>query len=151
MKLASSSRRCARGDCGETIGAGEGRNERRGTTRAREDGLMRIESWGRFSVYVACIWNFGAPNHIQYPGLRLSAHVRNTDERTGRIGARLEEKNGYVFSICNFAARDLGGAYAMYQTGKFPKGTYPQKALKIQIQTVGQRTVKIIRTLSRSV
>lgn len=56
----------------------EERNERRGTTRAREDGLMRIESWGRFSVYVARIRNFGTPNHIQYLGLRLSAHVHTS-------------------------------------------------------------------------
>lgn len=46
--------------------------------------LMRIESWGRFSVYVARIRNFGAPNHIQYLGLRLSTHTHtyiHTGER----------------------------------------------------------------------
>lgn len=50
--------------------------------------LMRIESWGRFSVYVARIRNFDAPNHIQYFGLRLSTHVYLHTTANVQAGAR---------------------------------------------------------------
>jgi len=47
--------------CSKVAGGSGGREgERRG--KEEEGGwLMRIESWGRFSVYVARIRNFGAP------------------------------------------------------------------------------------------
>lgn len=65
--------------------------------------------------------------------MRIHTHTRtytHTGERAGRSEARHGEKNGYVFSICNSAARDLGGAYAMYQTGKSPKGILPPESIK---------------------
>jgi len=59
----------------------EGKREER-TTEGEGGWLMRIESWGRFSVYVARIRNFGALNHIQYLELRLSARARATHTHT---------------------------------------------------------------------
>lgn len=45
-------------------GSGRAGGRREGERRGKEEEggwLMRIESWGRFSVYVARIRNFGAP------------------------------------------------------------------------------------------
>lgn len=73
MKLASfPEKMCTR----RLRGNDRGRRGRKGEYDGGEGGwLMRIESWGRFSVYVARIRNFGAPNHIQYFELRLSTHT----------------------------------------------------------------------------
>lgn len=111
--------------------AREGERGRRRKKGNSEGGwLMRIESWGRFSVYVARIRNFGAPNHIQYHWVRLSTHT-HTPPRTGararthidKSGASFgEKKNGYVFSICNSVTpRSRRGAHAMYPTRNSPK------------------------------
>lgn len=60
--------------------------------------LMRIESWGRFSVYVARIRNFGAPNHIQYLRVRLNTPPRaRASARIDKSGASPGEKMATYF------------------------------------------------------
>jgi hypothetical protein len=64
---------------------------------------MRIESWGRFSVYVARIRNFGEPHPIargfvlahMYARARARACTRGAC--TEQTRARRGRKNGYVW------------------------------------------------------
>lgn len=114
--------------------------------------LMRIESWGRFSVYVARIRNFGAPNHIQYFGLRLSTHRHTcTHRQTYRPerGKTRRKKLIRIFDL-QFCGSWSRRRICDVSNWKIPQ-RYPQKALKIQIRAARQRTVKIIHTLSRCI
>lgn len=150
MKLASFP-----GDVHEEVSGKRSReegNERRERWEGGEGGwLMRIESWGRFSVYVARIRNFGASNHIQYLGLRLSTHTHvYTPPRMYRPerGKARRKKWIRIFDL-QFCGSWSRRHICDVSNWKIPQ-RYPQKALKIQIQPARQRTVKIIHMLSRA-